>query len=71
VAKYQLEVFDFENNYLSSTKIRNLESLDLQIKPVNDYINNNLMYLYERLETKMDEKTLLPFAQRRDKWRWN
>jgi nicotinate-nucleotide adenylyltransferase len=54
--KYQLEVFDFENNYLSSTKIRNLESLDLQIKPVNDYINNNLMYLYERLETKMDEK---------------
>ncbi|AGR42270.1 nicotinate-nucleotide adenylyltransferase [Spiroplasma diminutum] len=56
VEKYNLETFEFENNYLSSTKIRNLEDLNLQIKSVNDYVNNNLMYLYERLESRMDEK---------------
>ncbi|WP_342259015.1 nicotinate-nucleotide adenylyltransferase [Spiroplasma endosymbiont of Dioctria linearis] len=56
VEKYNLETFEFENNYLSSTKIRNLVDLNLQIKEVNDYVNNNLMYLYERVESKMDEK---------------
>ncbi|AUB31813.1 nicotinate-nucleotide adenylyltransferase [Spiroplasma floricola] len=56
VEKYNLETFEFENNHLSSTKIRNLENLDLQIKEINDYVNNQLMYLYERLESKMDEK---------------
>ncbi|WP_339020388.1 nicotinate-nucleotide adenylyltransferase [Spiroplasma endosymbiont of Atherix ibis] len=56
VKKYNLEIFEFENNYLSSKKIRNLEDLNLQIKEINDYVNNQLMYLYERLESKMDEK---------------
>ncbi|WP_338984499.1 nicotinate-nucleotide adenylyltransferase [Spiroplasma endosymbiont of Diplazon laetatorius] len=56
VSKYNLETFEFENNHLSSTKIRNLEDLHLQIKEVNDYVNNNLMYLHERVESKMDEK---------------
>ncbi|AUM62782.1 nicotinate-nucleotide adenylyltransferase [Spiroplasma monobiae] len=56
VDKYNLETFEFENNHLSSTKIRNLENLNLQIKEVNDYVNNNLMYLLERVESKMDEK---------------
>lgn len=56
IKKYNLETFEFENNYLSSTKIRNLEDVNLQIKTVNNYINNNLMYLYERLESKMDEE---------------
>ncbi|AKX33959.1 nicotinic acid mononucleotide adenylyltransferase [Spiroplasma litorale] len=51
--KYNIELFEFDNNYLSSTNIRNVEKLELQIKEVNDYVNNNLMYLYERLETKM------------------
>ncbi|QQY78591.1 nicotinate-nucleotide adenylyltransferase [Mycoplasma mycoides subsp. capri] len=54
--KYNLELFEFENNYLSSTDIRNLKHLDKQIKEINDYVNYNLMYLYERLETKMDQK---------------
>ncbi|WP_041618977.1 nicotinate-nucleotide adenylyltransferase [Spiroplasma taiwanense] len=56
VEKYNLETFEFENNHLSSTKIRNLEDLNLQIKEINDYVNYNLLYLYERLESKMDEK---------------
>ncbi|AHI53057.1 nicotinic acid mononucleotide adenylyltransferase [Spiroplasma culicicola AES-1] len=56
VQKYNLETFEFENNHLSSTKIRNLEDLNLQIKSVNDYINSKLMYLHERLESKMDEE---------------
>ncbi|QBQ07883.1 nicotinate-nucleotide adenylyltransferase [Spiroplasma gladiatoris] len=56
IEKYNLETFEFDNNYLSSTKIRNLKELNLQIKTVNDYINNSLLYLYERLETKMDEE---------------
>ncbi|QHX36788.1 nicotinate-nucleotide adenylyltransferase [Spiroplasma sp. BIUS-1] len=56
VEKYNLETFEFENNHLSSTKIRKLEDLHLQIKEVNDYVNNNLMYLHERVEVKMDEK---------------
>ncbi|ALD66613.1 nicotinic acid mononucleotide adenylyltransferase [Spiroplasma cantharicola] len=56
VDKYNLQTFEFENNFLSSTKIRNLVDLNLQIKEVNDYVNNNLMYLYERVENKMDEK---------------
>ncbi|QEH62032.1 nicotinic acid mononucleotide adenylyltransferase [Spiroplasma chinense] len=56
VEKYNLETFTFENNFLSSTKIRNLEDLNLQIKEVNDYVNNKLMFLYERVESKMDEE---------------
>jgi nicotinate-nucleotide adenylyltransferase len=56
VEKYHLEVFEFENNFLSSTDIRNLNRVDVQIPEVNDFINDNMMYLYERLETKMDEK---------------
>ncbi|PTD31503.1 nicotinate-nucleotide adenylyltransferase [Mycoplasma leachii] len=52
--KYHLELFEFENNHLSSTDIRNLKHLDKQIKDINDYVNYNLMYLYERMETKMD-----------------
>ncbi|WP_222563386.1 bis(5'-nucleosyl)-tetraphosphatase (symmetrical) YqeK [Spiroplasma clarkii] len=41
---------------MSSTKIRNLEDVHLQIKTVNNYINNNLMYIYERLESKMGQE---------------
>ncbi|QGS52090.1 nicotinate-nucleotide adenylyltransferase [Spiroplasma tabanidicola] len=55
IKKYNLETFKFDNNFLSSTKIRNLIDIDLQIKEVNDYINKSLLYLYERLETKMEE----------------
>lgn len=56
VSKYNLETFKFDNNRLSSTDIRNLVNLNLQIPAVNEYINNNLMYLHERLEQHMDEK---------------
>ncbi|AOG60610.1 nicotinate-nucleotide adenylyltransferase [Spiroplasma helicoides] len=55
VKKYNLETFEFDNNHLSSTKIRNLIDIKLQIKEVNDYINNSLMYVYERIESKMDQ----------------
>ncbi|AKU79535.1 nicotinate-nucleotide adenylyltransferase [Spiroplasma turonicum] len=54
--KYNLKLFDFENNHLSSTEIRNLGRLNLQINEVNEYVNNNLMYLYERLESKMTQE---------------
>lgn len=56
VNKYQLKTFIFENNYLSSTKIRNLIDVPLQLEQIKDYINENLMYLHERLQIKMDEK---------------
>jgi len=56
IKKYNIETFEFENNFLSSTKIRNLEDLHLQIKEVNDYVNSKLMYLYERLESKVNEE---------------
>ncbi|ASP28063.1 nicotinic acid mononucleotide adenylyltransferase [Spiroplasma corruscae] len=56
INKYNLELFEFENNFISSTEIRNLEKLNLQIKEVNDYINYNLMYLYERLESRMTQE---------------
>jgi len=55
VEKYNLEVFNFDRVNLSSTMIRNLENLDLQIKEVNDYINEHLLYLNDRLKMQMDE----------------
>ncbi|AGJ90799.1 nicotinate-nucleotide adenylyltransferase [Mycoplasma putrefaciens] len=54
--KYNLELFEFDNNHLRSTDIRNLKNLDKQIPEINDYVNNNLLYLYERLESQMDHK---------------
>ncbi|WP_027063316.1 nicotinate-nucleotide adenylyltransferase [Mesoplasma seiffertii] len=59
VEKYNLEVFEFNNNFLSSTKIRNLIDLDKQIPEINDYINYNLLYLHERLESQMDQERYL------------
>ncbi|AXK51243.1 nicotinate-nucleotide adenylyltransferase [Spiroplasma alleghenense] len=56
VEKYNLEVFEFNNNHLSSTKIRNLQDVYLQDPEINEYINKNLLYLNERLAQKMDEK---------------
>ncbi|KNG79277.1 nicotinate-nucleotide adenylyltransferase [Mycoplasma sp. HU2014] len=54
--KYDLEMFDFKNNNLSSTDIRNLINLDKQIPEINNYTNLNLLYMHERLEKHMDEK---------------
>ncbi|WP_338971227.1 nicotinate-nucleotide adenylyltransferase [Spiroplasma endosymbiont of Panorpa germanica] len=56
VDKYNLQIFEFDNNHLSSTKIRNLVDVHLQDEDVNEYINNNLLYLNDRLACKMDEK---------------
>ncbi|AHI53956.1 nicotinic acid mononucleotide adenylyltransferase [Spiroplasma sabaudiense Ar-1343] len=56
VKKYNLEVFSFSNNFLSSTKIRNLQDLVLQDNEINNYINNNLLYLEERVASKMSPK---------------
>lgn len=59
IKKYNLRTFTFDNNHLSSTDIRNLINVDKQIKKVNDYINENLLYIQERLESKMDEERFL------------
>ncbi|ATZ18713.1 nicotinic acid mononucleotide adenylyltransferase [Williamsoniiplasma somnilux] len=56
VAKYNLEVFEFNNNFLSSTDIRDLKHLDKQIPQINDYVNYNLLYLSERMEKHMDHE---------------
>lgn len=56
IKKYNIQTFEFDNNYLSSTQIRSVQNLNLQIPKVNNYINNNLMYLHERLELHMDEQ---------------
>lgn len=56
VDKYHLEVFDFDRVGLSSTEIRHLEKLWLQIPAINDYVNYNLLYLNERVKSQMDEK---------------
>lgn len=56
IQKYHLEYFTFNNLFLSSTKIRKLENLNLQIPEVNDYINNHLLYLEERLRPFMDKE---------------
>ncbi|WP_338969138.1 nicotinate-nucleotide adenylyltransferase [Spiroplasma endosymbiont of Labia minor] len=54
VKKYNLKVFTFNNNNISSTDIRNLRKINLQIPEINDYINNNLLYIEERVKSKMD-----------------
>ncbi|ATZ20900.1 nicotinate-nucleotide adenylyltransferase [Mesoplasma coleopterae] len=54
--KYNLPIYYFENNYLSSTKIRELEDLKLLIPKVNDYINYHLLYLDIRMKPFMDEQ---------------
>ncbi|WP_031543204.1 nicotinate-nucleotide adenylyltransferase [Mesoplasma photuris] len=54
--KYNLEVFDFDNNFLSSTDIRNLKNLDKQIPAINKYVNWNLLYLSDRVEAHMDQQ---------------
>ncbi|WP_026389492.1 nicotinate-nucleotide adenylyltransferase [[Acholeplasma] multilocale] len=59
IDKYNLEVFDFENNFLSSTNIRNLIDLNKQIPEINDYVNYNLMYIHERVEKQMEEERYL------------
>lgn len=55
VEKYNLEVFRFNNNLLSSTNIRNLIDLNKQIPEINYYVNYNLLYLHERMEIHMDQ----------------
>jgi len=59
VEKYGLEVFNFNRLGLSSTMIRNLENLDLEIPRVNDYINYKLLYLNDRVAKQMDEKRFI------------
>lgn len=51
--QYHLKAIPFNCLGLSSTQTRKGEMLDLQVDAINDYINNNLLYLYERLEAKM------------------
>lgn len=53
--KHHLESFTFDNNHLSSTMVRRLEKLNLQIPMINDYCNYHLLYLNERLRPFMDE----------------
>lgn len=59
VDKYHLEVFNFNRLGLSSTDIRNLKHLDLQVPAINDYVNYHLLYLSERLEAQMDNDRYL------------
>lgn len=56
VDKYNFMVYEFENNHLSSTDIRKLVNIENQDYRINDYINNNLLYLNKRLEPFLDEK---------------
>lgn len=51
--QYHLKLVPFNSLGLSSTQVRKGEALNLQITSINDYINSNLLYLYERLEAKM------------------
>ncbi|ATZ17296.1 nicotinic acid mononucleotide adenylyltransferase [Williamsoniiplasma luminosum] len=55
VKKYALETFTFNNNFLSSTDIRQLKNLNKQIPKINEYINFHLLYLPERMGGQMDE----------------
>ncbi len=59
VDKYGLAVFNFDRLDLSSTDIRSLKHLDLQIPAINDYANYHLLYLPERLEAQMDTNRYL------------
>lgn len=56
VKKYHLETFSFDNHHLSSTAIRHLKHLNLQIPEINDYCNLHLLYLSERLEPTMSKE---------------
>lgn len=55
--KYKAILIPFNNNlYLSSTMIREGINISLQLPIINNYINNNLLYLPERLGKNMDKK---------------
>ncbi|ATZ18059.1 nicotinate-nucleotide adenylyltransferase [Mesoplasma melaleucae] len=54
--KYHIPIYQFENNFLSSTKLRELKELNLLTPKVNDYINYHLLYLDIRVKPFMDKK---------------
>ncbi|AGM25093.1 nicotinate-nucleotide adenylyltransferase [Spiroplasma chrysopicola] len=55
--KYQAITIPFiNNNFLAATDLRAGKNLALQIPVINDYINEHLLYLPERLKSQMDEK---------------
>ena len=57
LTKYQAISVTFKNNtYLSSTLVREGKNLDLQLPAINNYINDHLLYLEERIRDQMDEK---------------
>ncbi|MBW3058687.1 nicotinate-nucleotide adenylyltransferase [Spiroplasma poulsonii] len=53
--QYQALLIPFTNNlHLSSTMLREGEKVALQLPAITNYVNNNLLYLPERLGQKMD-----------------
>ncbi|ASZ09139.1 nicotinate (nicotinamide) nucleotide adenylyltransferase [Mesoplasma chauliocola] len=54
--KYNIPIYQFENNFLSSTKVRELKNLNLLTPKVNNYINYHLLYLESRVKPFMDKK---------------
>lgn len=54
--KYNIPTYQFDNNFLSSTKVRELKDLNLLTPKVNNYINYHLLYLEIRLKPFMDDK---------------
>ncbi|WFG95513.1 nicotinate-nucleotide adenylyltransferase [Spiroplasma citri] len=55
--QYQAIVIPFHNNlHLSSTMLREGKNISLQLPSITKYINNNLLYLPERLGQNMDKE---------------
>lgn len=58
--KYNAIKINFKNNYyLSSTIIRQGRQLQKQIPDINNYINNNFLYLKERIKKQMNNKRFI------------
>ncbi len=55
--QYQAMLIPFHNNlHLSSTMLREGKNIALQLPSITNYINNNLLYLPERLGQNMDKE---------------
>ena len=55
--QYQAILIPFHDNlHLSSTMLREGKNIALQLPMITNYINNNLLYLPERLKQNMDAK---------------